>query len=218
LESDLLNLKHLDLKGSKVVSYEEIVEASQLIFDRNIYKFDLDAIEENIKSHPYVKTARVKRRLPNRIEVSIEERTEFAIISYIGSYIYVDPELIALRYSDSYLLQELPLITGVELKSLKLGEAIDSANSNLQDAIKVVAAAKVTDMVDIISEINVSEESNLRLKTHDGFEVLLGKADDPVYSMLVLKEVLVKLYTNNRRNVIIDLRYNGTTVVRDKNN
>ena len=218
LESDLLNLKHIDVYGNNVVEYEDIVDASKLIMHRNIYKYELGKIKENLLSHPYIKDVVISRKLPNRIILDVQERDEYAIISYMGSYIFVDQELIALKVTDGYLSQELPLITGIEFQSLKLGEVVVAVNqSNLANIIKVLAAAKVTDMLDVISEVNASEESNFRIITIDGIEVLLGDADNPVYSMLVLKDVLVKLYTNNRRNVIIDLRYEGTTTIRDRN-
>ena len=218
LESDLLNLKHIEVYGNSAATYEEIVDASKLVLHRNVYKYDMGIIEENLLQHPYIKEVKINRKLPNRFVLNVTEREEYAIISYMGSYVYVDNELMTLKISESYIAGELPLINNVEFHSLKAGEKARVINQdNLINAVKVIAAAKVSDIIDIIAEVDIAEEDNIRIMTRDGIEVFLGKGEDPVYSMLVLKEVLVKLYTNNRRNVIIDLRYQGTSTVRDRN-
>ncbi len=217
LESDLFNLKYVELYGNSIASYEEVLEASRLILHRNLFKYDLNMVEEQVLQHPYIKEVTASRKLPNKLLINVQEREEYAIISYMGSYVYIDHELVALKIADSYIAQELPLITGVELQSLKTGEVLRAINQEiLQNTIQLLAAAAVSDMIDVVAEIDTSEEGNIKLLTIDGIEVHLGKAEDPVYSMLVLKEVLVKLYTSNRRNVIIDLRYEGTSTVRDR--
>ncbi len=217
LESDLFNLKYVELYGNSIASYEEVLEASKLILHRNLFKYDLDMVEQQVIQHPYIKEVEAARKLPNKLVINVQEREEYAIISYMGSYVYVDHELVALKIADSYIAQEQPLITGVELQSLKVGDPLRAINQeDLQKAIMVLAAAEVSDMIDIVSELDTTEEGNIIMHTIDGIEVHLGNVDDPVYSMLVLKEVLVKLYTSNRRNVIIDLRYEGTSTVRDR--
>ena len=121
LQSDLMNLKNIVLEGNLNVTEDEIVNISNLVINRNIFKYNLKEIKQNIISHPYIKEVKVCRKLPDTIIIQMKEREEYAIILYMGSYIYIDQENIVLKASDSYMANENILITGINFKSFKVG-------------------------------------------------------------------------------------------------
>lgn len=218
LQSDLMNLKKIVLEGNVQVQKDEIINISNLVINRNVFKYNLKEIEKNIVSHPYIKEARAQRKLPSTIILQVKEREEYAIIPYMGSYIYIDDENIVLKASDSYIANDNILITGVEFKSFKIGEKIEATNSDdLNLVMDLLKAANMTSIYEMISEINISEKSNMRLITFDGVEVLLGEGENPAYLMVALDEILVNLYTKDIRNVVIDMRYEGHISVKDRN-
>ncbi|SCX88328.1 cell division protein FtsQ/DivIB [Alkaliphilus peptidifermentans] len=218
LQSDFMNLKVVDVEGNITLTSEEVLEASQLLLQRNILKYNLQDIQENIETHPYIKTAEIERKLPNRLIINVKERKEYAIIAYMGSYLYIDNEGVVLKISDSYFSNQIPLITGLSLESFELGGDIVSSNTiGLINGLRLIEAANLSDMIDIISELNINEVDNLRLITIDGIEVLLGTSENPVYQMLTLREVLVNLYSMEKRDVIIDVRYEGHVTVKERN-
>ncbi|MBU5677298.1 FtsQ-type POTRA domain-containing protein [Alkaliphilus sp. MSJ-5] len=218
LQSDLMNLKNIVIEGNEQVESEEIINLSNLVINRNIFKYNLKEIEKDIVSHPYIKESKVQRKLPRTITIEVKERQEYAIIPYMGSYIYIDEENIVLNASDSYIANDHILITGVEFKSFKVGEKIEATNDKgLKVVMDLLKAAKMTSIFEMISEINITEENNIRLITFDGVDVLLGEGKNPAYLMVALDEILVNLYTKNIRNVVIDMRYEGHISVKDRN-
>lgn len=218
LESDIINLKNIELEGNLQVEENEIINISNLVINRNIFKYNLREIEENIRSHPYIKETKASIKLPNTIKVQVKEREEYAIIPYMGSYIYIDKENIVLKVSDSYMANDNILITGVDFKSFKTGEKVQAINKdNLKLVMDLLKVADMTTIYDMISEINISEENNIRIITFDGLEVLLGEAKNPTYLMVALDEILINLYTKNIKDVIIDMRYEGHIFVKDRN-
>ncbi len=218
LQSDLMNLRNIKLEGNLHVEENEIVDISGLVVNRNIFKYNLKEIEKNIRSHPYVKDVETRRKLPGTITIQIEERKEYAIILYMGSYVYIDEEGIILRTSDSYMVDDNILITGIDFKSFKIGERIKAANTDDLDLVMdLLKAASMTTIYDMISEINISETNNIRMITFDGSEVLLGKAKNPSYLMVALDEILINLYTKDVKNVIIDMRYGSYISVKNRN-
>lgn len=219
LQSDLMNLKKIELEGNEQLKNEEIINVSNLVVNRNIFKYNLKDVEKNIESHPYIKHANVNRKFPNTIRINVKEREEYAIISYMGSYIFIDEDNIVLRASDSYISNGNILITGVKFDSFKVGEKIDAANSEeLKTVMNLLEASKMTSIFNMISEITIRNENDIRLITLDGAEVLLGQGKDPAYLMVALDEILVNLYTKNIRNVVIDMRYEGHISVKERNN
>lgn len=218
LQSDFFNLKNIQINGIETITAEVIIQASGLIKERNLFKYNLTDVGNNIVKHPYVESVNLERKLPNEMIINITERSEYAIIAYMGSYLFIDSQGVVLKVEDSYISQELPLITGAVFDSFVLGQKADVLNpQDLMKALNLLEAARLTDMIDNISEINIAEKDNVRLITFDGIEVLMGEATDPVYLILALQEVLVNLYTNNRRNVMIDMRYEGNITVKQRN-
>jgi len=60
LQSDLMNLKEIELNGNEQIEAEEIIYISNLVTNRNIFKYNLKEVEENIKSHPYIKEVKIQ--------------------------------------------------------------------------------------------------------------------------------------------------------------
>ena len=217
LQSDLMNLKNLVVEGNIYVNKDEIINISDLVINRNIFKYNLKETEQNIAVHPYIKGVSVCRKLPDTIIIQIEEREEYAIILYMGSYIYIDEESIVLKTSDSYIASDNILITGIDFKNFKLGEKIEAINNdNLGLVMDLLRVANLINVCDMISEINIGEKNNIRMVTFDGSEVLLGEAKNPAYLMMALNEILSNLYTKNIKNVIIDMRYDGYISVKGR--
>lgn len=149
--------------------------------------------------------------------ITIREREKYAIIPYMGSYIYIDQDKVVLQANDSYLVEDLVLITGVEFQSFKLGEQVDIDHpESLEIALELIEAAKIISIVEMISEINIGKEDYIQLITFDGIEVLLGDTIEPAYAMLTLKEVLTNLYTRGIKNAIVDMRYEGQISIRNR--
>lgn len=217
LQSDLMNLKNIIVEGNSYVDETEIINISNLVINRNVFKYNLKEIKKDIGTHPYIKDVKIYRRLPSTLVIQLEEREEYAIIPYMGSYIYIDDENRVLRASDNYMANDNILITGAEFESFKIGEKIETTNrENLDRVMDLLRAANMTSMYEMISEININDKDNIKLITFDGSEVLLGQGKNPAYLMVALDEILINLYTKNVKNAIIDMRYEGHISVRDK--
>ncbi|AOY77426.1 cell division protein FtsQ/DivIB [Clostridium formicaceticum] len=219
LQSDLLNLKKIEVQGNIILTTEEIIDTGQLFLNRNIFQYKLIDIEKNLLSHPFIKEVSLQRKLPNRIIVTVREREKYAIIPYMGSYIYIDQDKVVLQVSENYLAEDLILITGVEFQSFNLGDQVDISKEPLLDAaIELIEASKLVTIGELISEINIGQEDYIKLVTFDGIEVLIGNKTDMAYSVLALKEVLTNLYTRNIKSVIVDMRYKGQISIRNREN
>ncbi|SDK40669.1 cell division protein FtsQ/DivIB [Natronincola ferrireducens] len=217
LQSDLLNLKELEVYGNHMITKEEILRTPELSIERNIFQYKPSHIKHQIELHPYVEEAHIKRKLPATIIITVKEREKYAIIPYMGSFIYIDHNKVVLEVSDDYLAEDLVLITGVAFNSFKIGDKLDISNEELLDrAMEYIEASKIVSIADIISEINIDQEGYIKLITFDGIEFLLSNREDPAYTILALKEVLTNLYATNKKNVIVDMRYKGQISIRSR--
>ncbi len=219
LKSDLLNLKTINVYGNAILTEEEIIDVSDLYFNRNILQYDLKQIKSKVESHPYIDEANIKRKLPKTIIITVKEREKYAIIPYMGSFIYIDPYKVVLEVTRDYLAEDLVIITGVEFESFKLGEIINIHNENIFDhAMDLVEAARIISLMDMISEINIGREDYIKLITFDGIEVLLTKDLEAAYSMLTLREILSNVASFENKEIIIDMSYKGQISIKTKGN
>ncbi|MGV8145119.1 MAG: cell division protein FtsQ/DivIB [Alkaliphilus sp.] len=216
MQSNIFELREVILSGNSTVKETEIIELSGVEVNRNILKYNLTNIENLIKTHPYIKNVEIRRKLPNTIIIDVTERTEYAIILYMGSNIYIDREAKILKADDSYIKHDLPLITSVELLDFQVGEYVVVANqSKLDRVLQVIQAAKTTEIINMISEISL-RENNMRIFIVDGTEVLISETECPIYMMLALEEILNKLEEINRKNVIVNMQNEGVITVRER--
>lgn len=218
IRSDFFNLKKITITGNDQVLYEEIVDLSGLLYNRNIFQYNLDEIAFNIEKHSYIEKAEIKKKLPNSLIVTINEREKYAIIPYMGRYINIDDKLYILEVNDEYYIKDLALITGVKIDSILIGEKVHSSNDiELEYILKIFEATKLVSINHMISEINIKENGIIALIMINGIEVLININNDPAYTIVTLKQLLTTL-TNNEKDIIIDMRFEGGFSIREKQN
>lgn len=216
-ESSVFIVKEIEIQGLNLVEEEDILDYSDIKIGENLYKLRTGEIETRIKEHPYVRETKVKRKGFSGIKIVIREREEYAIIPYMGSFIYLDQEQVVLRVSDGLIDESLIIVTGVEFSSFRVGDPLQVKNESiLESAYDILIAAQESEMMDRISEVHIADNRDVRLITFNGIEVLMGQVDQPAYSVLALKEALVTLHTRNLENVILDMRYDDHITVRPR--
>jgi cell division protein FtsQ len=217
LGSSVFTIRQLHVQGNDFVSKEEVINLSRLHYGDRFFRVNLSKTKETIEKHPYIKNAELNRKGLSTINIVVREREEYAIIPYMGSYVYLDNEMVVLDVSDGTLGSNLCLVTGIEFNHFEIGKVIQVLNkASLETAYEILEAAKEADILEMISEINIDESGQIKVVTFNGIEALFGQMGNPAYSVLALKEALITLHTRNINNVIIDMRYDGHITVQDR--
>ena len=63
---------------------------------------------KNIKQNPYVENVIIKRKLPDTIEITIEEKQKSYMLQFVNGYVYINTQGYILEISENKL--ELPII------------------------------------------------------------------------------------------------------------
>lgn len=188
-KTSFFNIKNIKVVGNKKMSYEKIVNASQCIRGENIFKISKKLGEKSLNRLPYIKEAKIRRKLPNSIIIEIKERKEIGIIPYIGSFVYIDEEGYILSIEEKKGKVNLPQIFGLELVNLEVG-------NNLFDQIKVdnikdfIVLSKQTKLLELMKYINFSDNNNTMIELKDGIKVAFGPLDNVKYKLSFLFKIL----------------------------
>ncbi|WP_283408324.1 cell division protein FtsQ/DivIB [Anoxynatronum buryatiense] len=215
--SPLFTVKTIQIEGLSRLDQDAVAALSEITLGDQFYGASLKQAAEKIESHPYIRNAILTRKGFSTINIVVREREEYAIIPYMGSYIYLDQERVVLNVTDGILDSNLCLVTGIKFISFQTGDtALVQNEESLETAYQILGAAREAEILDMISEINIDETGQVKVVTFNGIEALFGYMDNPAYSVLALKEALITLHTRNMNSVIIDMRYEGHITVQDR--
>ena len=84
LVSPIFNIKEIQVINNKQIATETIISLSQLQEGQNIFRFNRNKVEKEIKTNPYVEIAEIKRKFPNKIEISIKERQKNYNVEFVA--------------------------------------------------------------------------------------------------------------------------------------
>ncbi len=218
METPTFTLEALEVQGLNLLRGKDILEASGLEVGDNVFAVELTDVADQIERLPWVETALIERKPPDRLVISVVERQRLAWVELDEIY-GVDKDGVLLpavgEDSESHRAIDLPVITGLKTSgdSLKTGEAI--GDSTLSEILTWWQQANVYDAEFCmnVSEIQPLEDRGLCLRLiGDGLEVRLP-IDRVSERLRVLKRLMVRIYRECPDPAYIDLRFAGQVVV-----
>src|SRR5699024_5068074 len=80
LQSPLSHIRHVDIQGNHLLTEDEVISESGLTKGDNIWMLIVTKAKENIEQHQLINSVSVKRKLPETVEVDVDE---YKIVGYI---------------------------------------------------------------------------------------------------------------------------------------
>lgn len=160
----VFKLETIDVQGAKMVSPEQVQEATGLQEGENLLRIDARAAAEGVAQLPWVHVVSVKRSLPSSVNVTIEERVAVAYIDQPDG-----PHLID-AFGREFII-EIPPEGAVRLVG---GE---SGSDNWKHAIEIAAALPV-ELRQQAAEIEAHDAFNYVIIMKDGRRVVWGASED----------------------------------------
>jgi cell division protein FtsQ len=212
MTSTLFNIKTINVTGNNRVSQQEIIRLSGLTYQQNVFRINTKETMKNIFQSPYVEKIKIRRGLPNIINIDIIEREPIVLVPYVGSYLYVDSEGIVVEINSSVEGMNLPKINGLKFNTFKLGEEIKVEDKlQLTSVIKLINEIKKAGIIQEIAEINAENILNLKLKTKSGIKINLGDDSNINTKIPVAKAILQDLSSKKLKGTV-EMGHKGNPV------
>ncbi len=212
-------IEEVEIHGYDLNSYYEVCMLSQGLEGNNIFTKDLEALRKQILSIPYVKNAEVKRVLPNKVEISFEERVPFILVAKDGQFIVLDQEgyVIEIDFVDN--VYDIPTATGLIEDYELSGDKI--SNIDLIKLKNIVYLMKSMDNINFeykVNNINYSKIEGISFKvegTNLGVrygDLIKEQTND---KLIYLKEIIKKSVEQGFSGTIdiTSEKYNEKTVL-----
>ncbi len=210
-------VKHIDVKGNRYYSAEDIVEACGVAEGDNLLTLSRGGIAGNIMANcEYVASVQVIRVLPNRIVVELTEHpTGYAITDTLGNHYLISSDGTVLREVDAKTASGYIRIDLMQISIPVVGDKAVPAPSSEDDdpttryatLLTFLKELEAAELIRQVRSVSVSEGNRLSLWYGDRFEVSLGTATSLAYKLEHLKIVIAdqKEYDTG----LIDLTYDS---------
>lgn len=207
--SSVFEVREIRVSGNSAVPRERLVSVSGINPGENIFKLDLKASAEKLKTIPAIKSVEMSRKLPTAVEIKVSERRPVALLPVEAGFIQVDEEGIYLQKGD-IAANQLPVVTGVKFS---LPEPGGRVKSDTLDAVLEVVKGIPQGLLPVLSEVNMDGDQAVAY-TMDGIQCRLGTPTDLQQKGEVFMKVLDELKVKGKRIEYIDLSYKGSPVVK----
>jgi len=164
--NESLELVEIDVRGNAVVLDEEILEASELELGSNITTLDLAQVADDIQKLPWVESVHLRRSYPDRLTVSVVERTPTLMLAD-GQLWFVDANGEVFKPVEPDEWTDLPVVTGMTLDDR--GVDPDGCKRRLQRAQQLVDAFDASHHLDAgdIGELRVVDDRHAEVRLAD---------------------------------------------------
>lgn len=190
--SPIFNIEKIEIENNKKLSQNTYVSLSGVKQGENIYRISKKEIIGKIKENAYVENVKIKRVLPNKIKIEVQERTATYMIKIANSYMYIDNQGYMLEVSQDKL--EVPILIGITTKEEDIKVNNRLCEEDLDKLNKVLEIYKTSSSIEIdklISQIDISDKSNYKLiLDSEKKNVYLGDATDLLNKFTWIKKTL----------------------------
>lgn len=181
-------IKRLDLASTGRLEAKHLREFGHLAEGQNLFAVDIEQVRTTLESVPLIRSAEVRRKLPDTLVVRVTERSAIARLAggAQGHAVTLDV--------DGYILglartPALPLITGAREQGLGPGSVV--REKNVLDALKLV---ELIDQAGVnagieLATVDVRNDERLELTLADGAKVPFGR-DQLAFRIERLAEIL----------------------------
>ena len=192
MTSPLFNIKQITVSGNEKITENEVISLSGITLNENIFKTIISKSENKILENPYIKSVKIKRKLPTNIEIIIEERKTNFMLEYGSGYVYINNQGYILEVSSEKL--NVPILQGAETdaENFTPGNRLCTEDLKKMDTvIKIMDAANNNDIGSLITRIDIQNSENYMIQFEgEGKVAYLGNATDLSTKMLTIKAIL----------------------------
>ena len=190
--SEIFNLKEISITWIDKLTKNEIISFSNIKFDDNIFKINFGKTKNLIEENPYVEEVFIKRKFPNKLEITIKERNVKYMLQLAESYIYIDGQGYILEISKEK--KEVPILLGIltDLSNIELGNRLEKEDLiKLNIVNKISGTSKNYEIIKLLTKIDITDETNFILIFEpEGKIAYIGDASDLNTRILWTKTIM----------------------------
>jgi cell division protein FtsQ len=213
--SNFCSIEEVIVKGNDRLCEDEIFCKSRIQLGENIFKLDLEEAINSLKQEAWIKEVEIKRVIPNKIIISLKERKAAAIV-HIGEEYYSSNKggIVLSKIDKPEEGFALPLLSGLEIDEIKIGEIIDK--SEFRPALEIINSAEVI-LPRRFCRVEILSPDDFMIYNKDNtLKVRVNKPEVMINKENLLREALEKIEREKLLVEYIDIRFKDSLVIKLK--
>ena len=194
LTSPIFNIKDIKVINNNQVQADTVISLSELKKEDNIFKFYGKNVVNKIKENAYIENVKIHRKLPNTIEIKVEERTPTFSVDYMGKYAYINTQGYILEIAETN--NGMTIIQGATTKEedIQPGNRLCNEDlSRLEETIKILDSANENKLEGKVTSIDISNKNEYSIYIEsEKKKVHLGDSTNISNKMLYVLAIIEK--------------------------
>lgn len=189
----------MEVKNISTLSPWEVEQVAGIYRGTSLLKVDTREMQRRLEADERILQAEVKRRLPQTLVITIQENVGFAAVPYFSSWLEVNQEGRVLSVTNQFSALNLPIVTGLDRSVVKVGDFLGD-QVRWQVASKCLSQLPAS-LLGQISEINVSDPTNIVFYSRDPLRILLGDSNNLEKKFRALAGMLDRVREDQREEL-----------------
>lgn len=200
-----LNVETVNVNGIETYSYEQIMEHIPINIGDNIFIFNAEEIEDNIKQKlPYIGSVKIERDLPTTVDINIVEEEAYYAAELAGDTYLLSSDLKVLeRVKDSKASEfDIAKLSLVSVKNCIVGNYLGFVDERTSDALAELYSSFADNYIeDKINAVDVRSRFDIYITYDNRFEIYLGDTDNIEIKISFLVRIIDELEPNAKGKI-----------------
>ena len=210
-QCNFFSAKEIAISGNHRMKSQEVMVQAGLYRGVNVLSVNLKTARDQLKAHPWVREADVKRELPDRLSVAITEQEAMAIVDLGETFVLNIAGEIFKRH-DSSDPEGLPIIHGLSLSDIPLPG--QGKNREFTAVTTILSLGQKPDSIlpnREIRSIEVDRDLGITVDTRQRFGMVKLGYDEYPEKYGLLRQILVHLSESRQVTQVQGVDLNDTS-------
>lgn len=162
----IFNIDEVVVKGCVNTDEKEIKDkATKDLKNKSIFMYSSILKEREIEKNAYIKKANIKKKIPNKLEVDVEERVPVAYVKIDSSnYAVIDNESYVLDKIIRPLDSKMPVYLNVKVKENVVGSEMKVKSVSLLEVNELSTTLSKYEVAYDNMEVDLKDKKNVKVK------------------------------------------------------
>ncbi len=211
--SPVFVLKHIKIQGNYYLPEEEVCRLAGVTMGENLFQLKIDDIMQTMAKDIRVERAIVKRVFPDTIEIQVVERPPLAILQCDYGYLEAGRGGIVLAAHRMLSNIPVPIISGVEVKDLFVGDSVD--NDHINTVLNYLDKLDWETTANL-SEINITDPENVIVYMRGGVQLKMGDISSLEKKLEITESLNREIKQAKHPIDYVDARFDGSYSIKLK--
>ena len=211
--SPLFTLQRVIIHGNTYITQDDVMNIGRLYMGQPLFQIETDAVTQDLRQDLRIESAKVKRRVPDSLEIDLTERMPVATVASDYGYIDLDRQGKVIASYRSLHNMPIPLITGVSLHDLYVGD--DNPDEVVANMLAFLQQLD-SNALNQLSEINIANKDAIMAYTNSSVQIRLGRLERMDEKAKLTQDFIENLKDTPHEIEYVDFSYTAP-VIRLKN-